>query len=91
MTTIDEPTEMRSNTDLIGREDINDSRRSSRWWGQEADGRHRVKDNCEAEFTWDYTKGARPKLDKLYEKAKRGQWNGQTDLPWRRRSTRRPW
>ena len=27
-------------------------------------------------FTWDYEKGARPKLDKLYEKAKSAQWNG---------------
>ena len=33
-------------------------------------------------FTWDYEKGQRPKLDKLYEKAKKAQWNGQTDLPW---------
>jgi AcrR family transcriptional regulator len=33
-------------------------------------------------FTWDYEKGRRPKLDKLYEKAKTTQWNGQTDLPW---------
>jgi len=47
-----------------------------------------VKDNCEAEFTWDYTKGARPKLDKLYEKAKRGQWNGRPTCRGRRRSTR---
>ena len=49
---------------------------------QEADGRHQVADHCPAEFTWDYEKGSRPKLDKLYEKAKRAQWNGQTDLPW---------
>ena len=33
-------------------------------------------------FTWDYDKGARPKLVKLYEKAKKSQWNGATDLPW---------
>ncbi len=33
-------------------------------------------------FTWDYEKGARPKLNKLYEKAKNAQWNGETDLPW---------
>ena len=26
--------------------------------------------------------GPRPKLDKLYEKAKKAQWNGETDLPW---------
>ena len=43
---------------------------------------HSVKDNCEAIFTWNYDKGERPKLDKLYEKAKRSQWNGSTDLPW---------
>ena len=36
----------------------------------------------DAHFTWDYTKGSRPKLDRLYEKAKTSQWNGQTDLPW---------
>ena len=49
---------------------------------EEADGRHRVTDHCDAELTWDYRKGARPQLDRLYEKAKRSQWNGQTDLPW---------
>src|SRR6188474_3530332 len=41
-----------------------------------------VKDNAEAIFTWDYEKGARPKLEKLYEKAKTSMWNGETDLPW---------
>jgi hypothetical protein len=43
---------------------------------------HAVKDNAEAIFTWDYEKGARPALNKLYEKAKTSQWNGETDLPW---------
>ena len=33
-------------------------------------------------FTRDYEKGSRPQLAKLYEKAKVGQWNGETDLPW---------
>ncbi|MEZ5135417.1 MAG: hypothetical protein R2699_10280 [Acidimicrobiales bacterium] len=28
-------------------------------------------------LTWDYEKGARPALDKLYEKAKKSQWNSQ--------------
>jgi hypothetical protein len=42
----------------------------------------RVKDNCDAIFTWDYEKGARPGLNKLYEKAKNSQWNGETDLDW---------
>ncbi len=43
---------------------------------------HAVKDNADALFTWDYGKGQRAALDKLYEKAKRSQWNGSTDLPW---------
>ena len=43
---------------------------------------HAVRDNADVIFTWDYEKGARPALDKLYEKAKGSQWNGQTDLDW---------
>ncbi|MFN8052227.1 MAG: ferritin-like domain-containing protein [Acidimicrobiales bacterium] len=43
---------------------------------------HTVEDNSDAIFTWDYEKGARPQLNKLYEKAKTSQWNGETDLPW---------
>ena len=42
---------------------------------------HVVKDNADAIFTWDYSL-ARPALRKLYEKAKIGQWNATTDLPW---------
>ena len=42
---------------------------------------HVVKDNADAIFTWDYSL-ARPALRKLYEKAKTGQWNATTDLPW---------
>ena len=40
-----------------------------------------MKDNADAIFTWDYSL-ARPQLRKLYEKAKVGQWNATTDLPW---------
>jgi hypothetical protein len=43
---------------------------------------HAVQDNAHAIFTWDYEKGARPALNKLYEKAKGSQWNGETDLDW---------
>ncbi len=43
---------------------------------------HAVADNADAIFTWDYEKGARPPLEKLYEKAKNAMWNGTTDLPW---------
>ena len=42
---------------------------------------HVVKNNADSIFTWDYSL-ARPQLRKLYEKAKTGQWNGTTDLPW---------
>jgi hypothetical protein len=44
-----------------------------------------VQDNADAIFTWDYGKGRREKLDKLYEKAKRSQWNATTDLDWNAR------
>ncbi|MDQ1521242.1 MAG: hypothetical protein QOI55_2315 [Actinomycetota bacterium] len=43
---------------------------------------HTVPDEADALFTWDYEKGARPALEKLYEKAKTSQWNGATDLDW---------
>jgi hypothetical protein len=43
---------------------------------------HTVEDNADVIFTWDYEKGARPALNKLYEKAKTSQWNGETDLDW---------
>ena len=33
-------------------------------------------------FTWDYEKGERPQLSKLYEKAKTSQWNVATDIDW---------
>jgi hypothetical protein len=42
---------------------------------------HVVKNNADTIFTWDYSL-SRPPLRKLYEKAKTGQWNGTTDLPW---------
>ena len=42
---------------------------------------HLVEDNADALFTWDYERSRQP-LSKLYEKAKRSQWNATTDLPW---------
>jgi hypothetical protein len=42
---------------------------------------HVVKNNADSIFTWDYSL-SRPPLRKLYEKAKVGQWNATTDLPW---------
>ena len=42
---------------------------------------HVVQNNADSIFTWDYSL-TRPALRKLYEKAKVGQWNATTDLPW---------
>ncbi len=42
---------------------------------------HTVKNNADSIFTWDYSL-TRPPLRKLYEKAKTGQWNSTTDIPW---------
>jgi hypothetical protein len=83
MTTVDDQAMLKSNLELIGREKINDLEAVLNFVGSyDVEGFHRVPDNCPAEFTWDYEKGAKPQLDKLYEKAKKAQWNGQTDLDW---------
>jgi hypothetical protein len=36
----------------------------------------------DAIFTWDYDKGQRAALNKLYEKAKVSMWNAETDIDW---------
>ena len=41
-----------------------------------------VESHFDSIFTWDYTKGTRPALNKLYEKAKGSQWDGEKDLDW---------
>jgi hypothetical protein len=72
-----------SNEDLIGRADVNDLEAILSVANTDINETiHAVKDNAEAIFTWDYEKGARPALNKLYEKAKSSQWNGETDLDW---------
>jgi hypothetical protein len=43
---------------------------------------HTIASEFDTTFTWNYAKGERPQLDKLYEKAKVSQWNGSTDLDW---------
>jgi hypothetical protein len=74
---------MSINDDLIGRSDVNDLEAILAVTNTERDEViSSVSQNAEAIFTWDYTKGARPSLDKLYEKAKVSMWNGETDLPW---------
>ncbi|MFN8020266.1 MAG: ferritin-like domain-containing protein [Acidimicrobiales bacterium] len=74
--------EFNTNADIIGRENINDIEAILAMPGTDPDEiEHVVKDNADAIFTWDYSL-SRPALRKLYEKAKTGQWNGTTDLPW---------
>src|SRR5829696_3481616 len=75
--------EMTSNMDLIGRADVNDLEAILAVTNTDRDEViHAVADNADAIFTWDYEKGQRPALNKLYEKAKTSQWNGETDLDW---------
>ncbi len=74
---------MSTNEELIGRNDLNDLEAILAVTNTDVDEAiHAVQDNADAIFTWDYEKGARPALNRLYEKAKTSQWNGETDLPW---------
>ena len=41
-----------------------------------------VETSFDSLFTWDYGKGQRQALNKLYEKAKVSQWNAETDIDW---------
>src|SRR5690606_26981871 len=76
-------TEDRTNEEMIGRADIDDLEAILSVTNTERDEIiATVQNNADAIFTWDYEKGARPSLDKLYEKAKTAMWNGTTDLPW---------
>ena len=75
--------EYTANAKIIGRDEINDLEAILSVTNTDIDEAiHTVNDNADAIFTWDYEKGARPGLNKLYEKAKGAQWNAQTDLPW---------
>ncbi|MEY2566406.1 MAG: hypothetical protein QOE35_935 [Actinomycetota bacterium] len=72
-----------TNEELIGRSDINDLEAILSVTNTERDAViHTVESNYDTIFTWDYEKGQRPKLNRLYEKAKTSMWNGETDLPW---------
>jgi hypothetical protein len=74
---------MTSNEQLIGRADVDDLEAILSVTNTDPNELiHTVQDNAHAIFTWDYEKGARPALNRLYEKAKTSQWNGETDLPW---------
>ena len=74
---------MSTNEEMIGRAEIDDLEAILAISAADVDESIRaVKDNADAIFTWDYEKGRRPALNKLYEKAKHAQWNGETDLDW---------
>jgi hypothetical protein len=72
-----------SNEAILGRAEVNDLDAILAMTNTDLDeALHAVRDNADAIFTWDYNKGTRPGLHKLYEKAKHSQWNGETDLDW---------
>jgi len=76
-------TDFRANEEIVGRADLNDLEAILAVSNTDIhETIHAVKDHADAIFTWDYEKGARPALNKLYEKAKTAQWNGETDLDW---------
>ena len=71
------------NQSIIGRDDINDLEAILAVTNTDRDATiSHVESHYDTIFTWDYEKGHRPKLNRLYEKAKTSMWNGQTDLPW---------
>ncbi len=72
----------KDNRDIIGREELDDIEAILSVTNTDVDEViHAVRDDSDTLFTWDYSL-ARPNLRRLYEKAKTGQWNGATDLPW---------
>ena len=75
--------EAATNEDMIGRNEINDLEAILSVSNVDRDEViSSVQNNAPSIFTWDYNKGARPSLEKLYEKSKVSMWNGETDLPW---------
>ena len=72
---------MRNDEELIGRANLNDVEAILSITNTDSESRfHDVGAEVDTRFTWDYER-ARPKLGKLYEKAKNSQWNG-NDLAW---------
>ena len=72
---------MASNLEIIGRTDVDDIDAILAITNTDVDElEHAVRANADAIFTWDYER-SRPALGKLYEKAKKSQWNA-NDLPW---------
>jgi len=73
---------MSATEDIIGRSHVDDIEGILAISNTDVDEvTHIVKNEADSIFTWDYSL-SRPGLRRLYEKAKTGQWNGTTDLPW---------
>src|SRR5215218_4181473 len=73
---------MASTHEILGRDEVDDLEAILAVTNtDENEVQHLVESNGDAIFTWDYDR-SRPALGKLYERAKKSQWNAQTDLPW---------
>ncbi len=69
--------------EMLGRNDANDIEQILMMTNTEKEETiSRVKNEADSIFTWDYEKGKRPRLEKLYEKSKHSMWDGQKDLDW---------
>jgi len=76
-------TDMKTNAEMIGRDRIDDLEAIlSVTTPDDGSLASAVESEFETIFTWDYEKGSRPKLNRLYEKAKTSMWNAETDLDW---------
>jgi rubrerythrin len=74
---------VKDDTEILGRHDANDLEAILAITNTNLDEAiSTVTNNADSIFTWDYEKGARPRLNRLYEKAKHAQWDGETDLDW---------
>lgn len=74
---------MKNDAEILGRDDANDLEAILAITNTDVDAAiSTVTNNADTIFTWDYEKGARPRLNRLYEKAKHAQWDGETDLDW---------
>ena len=80
---------MASTHEILGRDDVNDLEAILAVTNTDVDEvEHAVKSNADAIFTWDYDR-SRPALGKLYEKAKKSQWNARPTCRGTPTSTRR--
>ena len=74
---------MKTDAAILGRESANDLEAILAISNTDVDAAiSTVANNADTIFTWDYEKGARPRLNRLYEKAKHAQWDGERDLDW---------